>query len=651
MVVIEIAEASFVFDVIVNWPPEIFTSFPAAASISTPPAVATILRASSAVPCVFVIVMLSVDAVFAVRATSPAVAIVNVEFFPVMATPPTVDVNSIAASPVPCVFVTTIVSLEPWLVVIEIAFASFVLDTIVNWPPETWTSFPAAASISTPPAVATNLRASSAVPCVFVIVMLSVDAVFAVRATSPAVAIVKVEFFPVISTPPTVDVNSIAASPVPCVFVTTIVSLEPWLVVIEIAEASFVFDVIVNWPPEIFTSFPAAASISTPPAVATILRASSAVPCVFVIVMLSVDAVFAVRATSPAVAIVNVEFFPVMATPPTVDVNSIAASPVPCVFVTTIVSLEPWLVVIEIAFASFVLDTIVNWPPETWTSFPAAASISIPPAVASNLIADSFVPFVFVTTMVSLEPWLVVMEIAFASLVLDVIVNWPPEIWTSFPAAASISTPPATAVIAIAASSVPFVFTMRMSSFPAVAEAATLTYASKSAFPMVKSFSSATFIVIPPALAVNPIASLPVAVVSTVTPPVPASNSTAIAFTSTFVDASLPIVIVLAEAPEPILIFWATASLPKLITPPLELRDNTPAVSISNPVVPLCFKIASLWIPNLNSLPSRSKWTFELNEASDDTRNLLFKEISFNTVTFVAAVPNTIWLDSVICAW
>ena len=57
--------------------------------------------------------------------------------------------------------------------------------------------------------------------------------------------------------------------------------------------------------------------------------------------MLSVDAVFAVRATSPAVAIVNVEFFPVMATPPTVDVNSIAASPVPCVFVTTIVSLEP----------------------------------------------------------------------------------------------------------------------------------------------------------------------------------------------------------------------------------------------------------------------------------------------------------------------
>ena len=49
----------------------------------------------------------------------------------------------------------------------------------------------------------------------------------------------------------------------------------------------------------------------------------------------------AVKATSPAVAIVNVEFFPVIATPPTVDVNSIAASPVPCELVTTIVSFEP----------------------------------------------------------------------------------------------------------------------------------------------------------------------------------------------------------------------------------------------------------------------------------------------------------------------
>ena len=68
----------------------------------------------------------------------------------------------------------------------------------------------------------------------------------AVRAISPAVAIVNVEVFPVIATPPAVDVNAIAASPVPCVFVTTIVSLEPWLVVMEIAEASSVFDVIVN---------------------------------------------------------------------------------------------------------------------------------------------------------------------------------------------------------------------------------------------------------------------------------------------------------------------------------------------------------------------------------------------------------------------
>ena len=45
--------------------------------------------------------------------------------------------------------------------------------------------------------------------------------------------------------------------------------------------------------------------------------------------MLSVIAVFAINATSPAVAIVNVEFLPVIATPPTVDVNAIALSLVP----------------------------------------------------------------------------------------------------------------------------------------------------------------------------------------------------------------------------------------------------------------------------------------------------------------------------------
>ena len=82
--------------------------------------------------------------------------------------------------------------------------------------------------------------------------------------------------------------------------------------------------------------------------------------------------------------------------------------------------------------------------------------------------------------------------------------------FTSFAEAASISTPPAVEVIAIAASSVPLVFTILTSSFPAVPLAATLKYASRTALPSVKSFSSATVALIPPAVAVSAIAPLSV---------------------------------------------------------------------------------------------------------------------------------------------
>ena len=53
-------------------------------------------------------------------------------------------------------------------------------------------------------------------------------------------------------------------------------------------------------------------------------------------------------------------------------------------------------------------------------------------------------------------------------------------------------------------------------------------------------------------------------VVSIVIPPVPASKSNAVAV------VELPIAIILSAAPVPIFIFWATASLPILIVPPLE---------------------------------------------------------------------------------
>ena len=82
--------------------------------------------------------------------------------------------------------------------------------------------------------------------------------------------------------------------------------------------------------------------------------------------------------------------------------------------------------------------------------------------------------------------------------------------FTSLPAAASISTPPALEVIAIAASSVPFVFTILISSFSAVSETASFIYKSSPAFLSVRSLSSATVNVIPPALDVSEIASLAV---------------------------------------------------------------------------------------------------------------------------------------------
>ena len=81
----------------------------------------------------------------------------------------------------------------------------------------------------------------------------------------------------------------------------------------------------------------------------------------------------------------------------------IAPSSVPLVLVTTIVSDVPTLVVKDIALASSVLEERVNWPPEILTSLPAEASISTPPAVAVNFIAPSSVPFVLVKTIFSLS--------------------------------------------------------------------------------------------------------------------------------------------------------------------------------------------------------------------------------------------------------
>ena len=69
-----------------------------------------------------------------------------------------------------------------------------------------------------------------------------------------------------------------------------------------------------------------------------------------------------------------------------------ALSLVPFVFVTTIVSEEPILAVNEIALATSPLDTNATCPPEILTSQPTTASISTPPSVDVNAMALSLVP-------------------------------------------------------------------------------------------------------------------------------------------------------------------------------------------------------------------------------------------------------------------
>ena len=255
--------------------------------------------------------------------------------------------------------------------------------------------------------------------------------IYASRAVFPKVKSFSSATFIVI--PPADAAKLMASFVVPCVFVTTIVSEVPILVVNEIALGVSCFETIVKEPPEILISLFAAASTSIPPVVAKIFTASPAVPCVLVMLILSVVAVSATNAISPSVFISKVDVLAVILRPPTVDLTCMESSEFPRVFVNVILS----------DVAELVVRTAL--------------------------------------------PDVVILNVEFLAV---------------------IAIPPAVALISIAASSEPFVFTIRISSFPTVPDAATFTYASKAAFPNVKSFSSATFIVIPPAAAVNAIAEL-----------------------------------------------------------------------------------------------------------------------------------------------
>ena len=88
---------------------------------------------------------------------------------------------------------------------------------------------------------------------------------------------------------------------------------------------------------------------------------------------------------------------------------------------------------------------------------PWSASISIPPLTASIFIAASLVPWTLLITIVSTVPTLVDSLIAFSSSVFEDINTWPPDILMSFPTSASMSIPPLVASILIAASAIPLI--------------------------------------------------------------------------------------------------------------------------------------------------------------------------------------------------
>ena len=164
-----------------------------------------------------------------------------------------VKVNAIAST------VTAVLSAEPKARVPE-PFGSMV---IFELPAEVVISITPAEVISIPPADAFNVIASATAsfedkftddPVADISISSPAAASLASISTPPALASITIaagssllepiftSSAPSISTPPAVAVNVSAPEPVPCVFVTTIVSLVPILVVKEIAEAASSFE-------------------------------------------------------------------------------------------------------------------------------------------------------------------------------------------------------------------------------------------------------------------------------------------------------------------------------------------------------------------------------------------------------------------------
>ena len=250
-------------------------------------------------------------------------------------------------------------------------------------------------------------------------------------------------------------------------------------------------------------------------------------------------------------------------------------------------------------------DVVKLEAPAASILIPPAASMVIPPVPASKSKAVAAVALPTVIVLAA-EPVPILIAPALSSF--PTLIAPPEELTSTFPVA-SISTvlapdkdvapvPPKTkdAVPSVIVKAFTDVIVMAVAS----KLANVLVEAPKARVPVplgvivilasladvVISITLAAVISIPPAEAVNVNASFAVEALSITNPPVPASNSIVNAFTSTFVDASLPTVIVLAAAPEPILIAPVTASSPTFIAPALELICNAAVASI--------FKLASL---------------------------------------------------------
>ena len=124
-------------------------------------------------------------------------------------------------------------------------------------------------------------------------------------------------------------------------------------------------------------------------------------------------------------------------------------------------------------------------------------------------------------------------------------------------------------------------------------------------------------------------------------PPVPAFKSKAV------VNVSLPIVMVLPDAPVPIFIACASVSLPILIAPADEFIERAPAESISNPVVPSCLIVAVSPAPNVIAAESLINLISLPTVTSVATAKLWFIEISPSALILIRSTPPVIVLSVV----